>query len=65
MRFEGASAPAKAAATLHTITAAPLDKASIEQPDKYPVVSKPLTYAKDLAVDLDPYTVAVIEIRAQ
>jgi alpha-N-arabinofuranosidase len=65
MRFEGASSPAKATATLHTITAAPLDKASIEQPDKYPVVSKPVTYAKDLAVDLAPCTVAVLEIRAE
>jgi alpha-N-arabinofuranosidase len=28
-------------------------------------VSRPLNYAKDFSVDLEPYTVAVVEIRAE
>ena len=64
VKFTGASAPEKASATLHTITAAPNTKASIEQPAIIAPVSRPFQYAKDLAIDLAPHTVAVLEIRA-
>jgi len=49
---------------LHTITAGLTEKASIERPDAIRPVSRTIEYAKDLAVELEPYTVAVVEIRA-
>jgi alpha-L-arabinofuranosidase len=41
------------------------DSASLEHPNAITPVSRTLTYAKDLTVELDPYTVAVMEIRAE
>jgi alpha-N-arabinofuranosidase len=65
VRLQGARAPERATARLHTITAEPTAKASIEQPDAIRPVSRAIDYAKDLAVELEPYTVAVLEIRAE
>ena len=65
LRIQGASAPEKAVATLHTITAGLMDSASLDHPNAIAPVSRPLNYAKNLSVDLEPYTVAVIEIRAE
>ena len=65
VRLQGAGVPEKAVATLHTISAGLTDSASLEHPDAIAPVSRTLNYAKDLTVDLDPYTVAVVEIRAE
>ncbi|MFB3779560.1 MAG: alpha-N-arabinofuranosidase [Bryobacteraceae bacterium] len=65
VQLQGARAPERAVARLHTISAGLTDRASLEKPDVIAPVSRPLNYAKDLSVDLDPYTVAVIEIRAE
>ena len=64
LRLQGARAPEKATARLHTITAGLTDRASIERPDAIRPVSRTVEYAKDLAVELEPYTVAVLEIQA-
>ena len=64
-RLQGARAPEKATARLHTITAELTDKASLERPDAIRPVSRTIEYTKDLAVELEPYTVAVVEIRAE
>jgi alpha-N-arabinofuranosidase len=64
VRLQGASVPKTAVARLHTLSAGLTDSASLEHPDAIAPVTRPLKYAKDLTVDLDPYTVAVIEIRA-
>jgi alpha-L-arabinofuranosidase len=64
VRFQGGAAPAKAAATLHTVTAGLTDAASLEHPNAIAPVTRTLNYTKDLTLDLDPYTVAVLEIRA-
>ncbi len=63
VRLQGKAAPERANATLHTITARLDEHASIENPDVIAPVSRPLPYAKDLTIDLDPYTVAVLEIQ--
>jgi alpha-N-arabinofuranosidase len=63
-RLQGAGVPGKAVATLHTISAGPKDSASLENPNAIAPVSRALVYAKDFAVELEPYTVAVVEIRA-
>ena len=38
------------------------DQASLENPDVMAPVSRPFAYTRDLAIDLDSYTVAVLEI---
>lgn len=63
--LQGSRAFEKATATLHTITAGPTDSASLERPNAIAPVSRALRYSKNFAVDLDPYTVAVVEIRAE
>jgi alpha-N-arabinofuranosidase len=65
VRLQGAGVPAKAAARLHTISAGLKDTASLEIPNAIAPVTRTLVYAKDFTVDLDPYTVGVIEIRAE
>ena len=65
VRLQGAGVPEKAVARLHTLSAGPLDSASLEHPDAITPVTRTLDYSKDLTVDLDPYTVAVVEIRAE
>ncbi len=65
VRLQGAGAPEKAIARLYTLSAELTDSASLEHPEAISPVGRTLDYAKDLSVDLDPYTVAVVEIRAQ
>jgi alpha-N-arabinofuranosidase len=65
VRLQGAAVPEKAAATLHTITAGLMDFASLTHPNAIAPVSRPIGYAKDFSVDLEPYTVAVVEIQAE
>jgi len=62
VRLQGFNAPEKAQAQLHTITAGLMDSASLESPDRFAVVSRNLEYSKTFSIDLEPYTVAVIEI---
>ena len=64
VRLQGAAVPVKAIATLHTIRAAPTDFASLEHPNAITPASHPFEYTKDFSVDLEPYEVAVVEIRA-
>jgi alpha-N-arabinofuranosidase len=64
LRLQGKRAPEKALARLHTITARLTDTASLERPDVIRPVTRSIEYLKDLAVELEPYTVAVLEIRA-
>ena len=65
VRLQGAAAPDHATATLHTITAKLNDAASLDHPDAIAPVTRPFNYAKDLSIDLDPFTVALLEIRAE
>jgi alpha-N-arabinofuranosidase len=64
VRLKGKATPLKASAMIHTITAGLNAEASLERPDAIKVTSKPMTYASEFAVELEPYTVAVVEIRA-
>jgi alpha-N-arabinofuranosidase len=65
VQLQGTRAPEHAAATLHTIEARLTDAASLERPNAIAPVSRPFSYSKEFAVDLGPYTVAVLEIRAE
>ena len=64
VRLQGANVPDQALARLYTLRAGLMDSASLERPDAISPVSRPLNYAKDLTLDLAPYTVAVAEIQA-
>lgn len=65
VRLQGAGVPENAVSSLHTITAGLTDSASLEHPDAIATVSRPLQYAKAFSVELEPYTVAVVEIQAE
>ena len=64
-RIQGSLAPASATVTLVTLTAG-LDEAnSLAAPDKLRRRETTKPYARDMAFELPPYTVAVIEIRTE
>ena len=65
VRLQGAGVPGKARTTLHTLTAGLTATASLENSDLFTPVRRTLSYSKELTVDLDPYTVAVLEILAE
>lgn len=65
VRLQGASVPARATVTVTTITAPPTAENSLAEPDRIKAVETSKPYARDLAFDLAPYTVAVVEIRAE
>jgi alpha-L-arabinofuranosidase len=64
VRLTGAGVPGNAVATLHTVTAAPKATASLDHPDAIAPVRRAFSYSKELTLDLAPFTVAVLEIRA-
>ena len=63
IRFQGAGLPTAPVATLHTLTAGPTETASLSRPDAIAPSTRKLDYTPDLALNLDPYSVAVLEIR--
>jgi alpha-N-arabinofuranosidase len=65
VHLQGSRVPAAATVTVYTITAGLSDKASLEKPDRIEPVERTHEYNRDLTIDLDPYTVAVIEISAR
>ena len=65
VRLQGSAIPERASATLHTITAGLTDAASLERPDVIVPVARSLKYAKDLTIELNPHSVAVVEIRKE
>ena len=64
VRLQGSQIPTGATATLHTVSAQLTQSASLEHGDAIAPKSRAMPYAKDFTVDLDPYTVAVVEIQA-
>jgi alpha-L-arabinofuranosidase len=65
VRLQGSAVPERASAILHTITAGLTDAASLGQPDVIVPVARSLNYAKDLTIELNPHTIAVVEIRKE
>jgi hypothetical protein len=47
---------------MYTITAGLHDAASLERPDAIAPVTRPLTFGRDLTLDLAPYTVVVVDM---
>ena len=63
-RLQGSRVPASATVKLVTVTAGLEEANSLAEPAKLRRVETAKPYARDMAFDLPPYTVAVIEIRA-
>jgi alpha-N-arabinofuranosidase len=64
-RLQGSAVPEDATVRVHTLTAGLTDAPSLEEPDRIQRSEQTLPYARDLAIDLGPYTVAVVEISAR
>ena len=64
VRLQGQGVPEKASGILHTISTGLRDSASLDRPDAIAPVTRTLNYAREFTVDLEPYTVAVVEFRA-
>jgi alpha-N-arabinofuranosidase len=65
IHLQGSRVPAAATVTLCTVTAGLHDAASLDQPDRIGPVERTLDYRPDLTLNLEPYTVAVVEISAR
>ncbi|MBN2512650.1 MAG: carbohydrate binding domain-containing protein [Sedimentisphaerales bacterium] len=65
VRLMGASLPETAGVKVYTITAGLNDACSLEDPDKIKPVEQTIPYARDLSIKLAPYTVAVVEVKAE
>ena len=61
-RLQGVAVPEKASIKIYTLTAGLTDAPSMEQPDKIKPVEATQPFTRDLAIELKPYTVVVIEI---
>jgi alpha-L-arabinofuranosidase len=65
VHLQGSRVPAAATVTVYTITAGPRDAASLEVPDRIKPIERTREFSRDLTIDLEPHTVAVIEISAR
>ena len=65
VHLQGSRVPTTASVTVYTVTAGLHDSASLEQPDRIKPVERTVDYRPDLTIDLEPYTVAVVEIVAR
>lgn len=62
IRLRGGTVPEKATVKIISITAGLTDTPSMEHPDKIRPVETTIPYARDLAIEMNPYSVAVAEI---
>jgi alpha-N-arabinofuranosidase len=65
VRLTGTSAPETASARVYTITAGLNDACSLENPSRIGPQQRTMPYSRDFGVELAPYTVAVVEVRAE
>src|SRR5476651_1806472 len=59
-QLRGAAVPVNATVKVSTLSAGLADAPSMEQPDKIKPIETTEPYARDLTIELKPYTVAVI-----
>ena len=64
-RLQGSRAPAVATVKVITITAGPQEENSLAEPNKIHRVETTMPYSRDMAFELSPYTVAVVEIATE
>ena len=64
-RLQGSTAPRDANVRIYTVTAGLHDAASLEEPDKLDPKPSTAAFSQDMAFELQPYTVAVIEMTGE
>src|SRR5579862_807671 len=62
VRFSGSGAPEKAGVKMYSVSAGLTNSPSMDHPDEIKPVETTLSYARDLTIEVKPYTVAVAEI---
>jgi len=65
VRLQGSGVPGNAGVTVYSVKAGLTDAASLEEPDRIHPLERTVPYARDLRIDLEPYSVAVVEIAAR
>jgi alpha-N-arabinofuranosidase len=65
VQLKGNSLPQRANVKLYTIEAKPNASASFEDPDAFAPSIGSREYARNFSVDMDPYSVTVVEILAE
>jgi alpha-N-arabinofuranosidase len=65
VQLKGNSLPQRANVKLYTIEAKPNASASFEDPDAFAPSIGSMEYARNFSVDMDPYSVTVVEILAE
>jgi len=61
-RLQGSTVPEDANVRVLTVSAGLNDAASLEEPDRIRPTERTMPYARDLTIELEPHTVAVVEI---
>jgi alpha-N-arabinofuranosidase len=62
VHLQGSRVPVGATVTVYTIAAGLHDAASLEHPDRIRPVERTVDYRTDLTIDLEAYSVAVVEV---
>lgn len=65
VRLTGTSVPETAHVKLFTVTAGINDAPSLENPGRIKPVEQSIQYARDFSIELEPYSVVVVEIKAE
>jgi alpha-N-arabinofuranosidase len=65
VHLQGSRVPTAPTVNVYTITAGLHDAASLDRPDRIKPVERAVEYRSDLTIDLEPYSVAVVEIGAR
>ena len=65
VHLQGSRVPTAATVNVYTVTTGLHDAATLDQPDRIKAVERTIEYRSDLTIDLEPYTVAVVEIAAR
>ena len=63
-RLQGSNIPEEAEVTVYKLTAGLKEAPSMENPTKIEPVQSSIPYKQDMTIELEPYTVAVVEISA-
>jgi alpha-L-arabinofuranosidase len=61
-RLRGSAVPANASVKIYTLQAGLMDEPSMEQPDKIKTVETIQQYSPDMTIELEPYSVSVVEV---
>lgn len=64
-RLQGSKAAPERTVKVYTVSAQLSDACSLEEPDKIKPAESTLPYSRDLTIELDPYSVVLVEVMAK